>query len=71
MKRVRLLTPEQKEELVNAMYMPDSYFNPIQDCFNQWIISEEEVIQCVNPYFMWVKDLPELDYCPKEITEEL
>ena len=63
--KVRYLTPTQREELVNAMYQPDSYFNPIQDCYNEWIISEEEVNQCINPYFMWVKDLPEIDYCPK------
>ena len=63
---VYLLTIEQKDELVGQWYDPDSYFNPIQDANDDWIISVEEVDQCVNPEFVWVKDLPLIEYIPKE-----
>ena len=63
---VGLLTVEQKDSLVGQLYGPDSYFNPIQDNSDNWIISIEEMEQCVNPEFMWVKDLPMIEYIPKE-----
>ena len=64
---VGLLTESQKNELVNQLYDEDSYFNPIQDFYDQWIISTEEIEQCVNPEFQWVKTLPLIEYKPKPI----
>lgn len=57
---VGLLTLEQKEELVGQWFAPDSYFNPIQDGNepSNWIISIEEINFCINPNFIWVKDIP-------------
>ena len=63
---VYLLTIQQKDDLVGQWYDSDSYFNPIQDANDDWIISVEEVNQCVNPDFLWVKDLPLIEYIPKE-----
>jgi hypothetical protein len=63
---VHLLTIEQKDELVGQWYDPDSYFNPIQDANDDWIISVEEVDQCINPDFLWVKTTPLIEYIPKE-----
>jgi hypothetical protein len=37
--QVVILTEEQKNQLVGQQYAPDSYFNPIQDLDNNWIIS--------------------------------
>ena len=65
MTQVGLLTETQKDSLVGQMYDEDSYFNPIQDDFDNWIISVEEMEFCVNPEFEWVKDLPLIDYKPK------
>ena len=62
---VGLLTEIQKNELVGQWYMADSFFNPIQDADNNWVISVEEINQCVNADFMWVKDLPLIPYNPK------
>jgi hypothetical protein len=62
---VGLLTIEEKDSLVGQLYDEDSYFFPIQDDFNQWIISTEEIDQCVNPEFQWVKDLPLIEFIPK------
>ena len=62
---VGLLTESQKDSLVGQLYDDDSYFNPIQDDFDQWVISTEEIEFCVNPEFMWVKTLPLIEYVPK------
>ena len=65
MTQVGLLTENQKDSLVGQLYDEDSYFNPIQDINDNWIISIEEMEFCVNPEFAWVKDLPLIDYKPK------
>lgn len=62
---VGLLTELQKNDLVGQLYAPDSYFNPIQDAQDNWVISIEEIEQCVNPDFLWVKDLELIPYEPK------
>lgn len=65
MTQVGLLTEAEKDSLVGQLYDDDSYFNPIQDISDQWIISVEEMDFCVNPEFMWVKDLQLIPYEPK------
>lgn len=67
---VGLLTIEQKDLLVGQLFAPDSYFNPVQDADDNWFISIEEIDQCVNEQFMWVKDLPLIPYNPKIIVLE-
>ena len=62
---VGLLTVSQKDQLVGQIYAPDSYFNPIQDINDYWVISAEEMMYCENPYFLWVKELPLIIYEPK------
>jgi hypothetical protein len=62
---VGILTEEQKDLLVGQEFMVDVYFNPVQDINNNWFISVEEMDQCVNENFMWVKDLELIDYEPK------
>ena len=63
---VGLLTETQKDELVGQMYAPDSYFNPIQDNADNWVISIEEMEYNINPLYSWVKDLDLIVYVPKE-----
>jgi hypothetical protein len=59
---VGLLTDQQKNDLLVQWYAPDCYFNPIQDLNDNWIISVEEMVNCVNREFIWVKDLPLIIY---------
>ena len=59
---VGLLTIEQKNNLLLQWYAPDCYFNPIQDLNDNWVISVEEMANCTNADFMWVKDLPLIIY---------
>lgn len=65
---VGLLTELQKDELLGQLFDDDSYFNPIQDNSDNWIISIEEIENNVNPNFMWIKDLEMIIYIPKETT---
>ena len=62
---VGLLTDKQKDSLLLQEFAPDSYFNPIQDLNDNWIISVEEMANCTNEDFIWVKDLPLIIYEPK------
>ena len=66
--KVGLLTEEQKNQLVGQLYAPDSYFNPIQDDSDNWVISTQEIDFCVNSEFDWVKTLSLIDYISKPIT---
>jgi hypothetical protein len=63
--QVGLLTESQKDSLVGQTYTEDSFFNPIKDLNDNWIISQEEMNQCTNEEFLWVKDLTLIDYEPK------
>ena len=62
--QVYQLTSEQQEQLIGVEFIPDNLFNPIQDDDGNWIISIEEVNQCS---IEWVKELPQIDYRPKQI----
>ena len=58
---VYLLTEEQAQSLIGVEYIPDNFFNPIQDANGNWIISQEEVQQC---NIRWVKQLTTIEYNP-------
>jgi hypothetical protein len=62
---VGLLTIEQKDLLVGQLFDEDSYFNPIQDDNDNWIISIEEIEQNQNPTFIWLQDLEMIIFVPK------
>jgi len=66
--QIAILTELQKEALVGVQYAPDCYYNPIQDAYEDWVISLEEVNGTINPDTMWVKELNVLDYVPKPTT---
>ena len=59
---VGLLTIKQKNELVGQTYSADSYFNPIQDFYDNWIISVEEM---KATDIEWVKELELIEYKAK------
>jgi hypothetical protein len=62
---VGLLSVAQKDLLVGQLFDEDSYFNPIQDDVNNWIISIEEIEQNQNPDFGWLQDLEMILFVPK------
>lgn len=62
---VHLLTLDEAAILTGQEYAPESFFNPIQDLFNNWVISMYEVNNCINQQFIWVKNTPIIIYDPK------
>jgi len=62
---VGILTIEQKDQLVGQLYDDDSYFNPIQDIDDNWIISQQEIEQNIFPIFDWLQSIPLIEYKPK------
>lgn len=63
--QVGLLTISQKDELIGQYLDENTIFNPIQDLDENWIIGIEEIEQCNNEEFLWVKNLPLIDWKPK------
>lgn len=62
---VGLLTLEQKDSLIGQLFDEDSFFNPVQDNDENWIISIEEIEQNKNPEFSWLQDLEMIVFIPK------
>ena len=62
---VILLTEEQALEIKGRKFTTDSYFNPIQDEDNNWVVSVMEQEECTNPDFDWIKRCPRIEYKPK------
>jgi len=62
---VGILTEVQKNQLTGQWFSPDSYFHSVQDINDNWFISTIQINNCVNPDFLWVKDLDIIIYEPK------
>lgn len=64
-----ILNQEQKELLTGRKYDEHSYYNPVLDNNDNWIISEVEVNNTVNSDFSWVKEIIIVDLKPKEYSK--
>jgi hypothetical protein len=60
--KVHKLTAIQKNKLIGIEYIPNCTYNPVQDANDVWIITTEEVEQTTDENFLWVKDLPQIEY---------
>ena len=58
------LTEEQKNNLTGQSFDGEQLFNPTLDADGNWFISIEEINYCTNQEFLWVNDLPKLEYNP-------
>jgi hypothetical protein len=63
------LTIEQKRTVKRKAFTDSNLFNPVQDINGDWFISQQEVDQCDNELFSWVKDLPKSEFIPKPLPE--
>lgn len=54
---IAIITEIQKDLLVGQRFDGVQFFNPVQDIDSNWCISQEEINQCTNLDFQWVKDL--------------
>lgn len=66
--KVAVITATKAKELQGKEFTKDSYFNPILDANNKWVISIEEIEQITNDEFAFLKDLPTIDFTPKKET---
>ena len=51
------------EYLVDREYKPGFYYSFMKDCNNNWVVPEEEVNETTNPFTIWIKDCPVIEYC--------
>ena len=54
---VGLLTQSQKNNLLGQKLDDNCFFNPFQDLNDNWVLTIQEMNYCINPNFMWVKNL--------------
>jgi hypothetical protein len=76
MEQVAIITQEQELLIRGQEYAPGSHYNPVQDCTQNWIISFQEIEQTTYPGYLWVKDLPLINWCepiplPSGTTENI
>lgn len=70
---IAIITQQQKDILTGKKFETDSYFNPIQDLNNNWVISEIEYYYCLGLWYLdecpselvFIKDLSLSEYYPK------
>jgi len=60
---VAIITETQKNSLIGELVQPDWYFNPVQDCDGNWIISEQEIQSSIYPQNDWIKSLALSVFC--------
>lgn len=68
---VAFITLEQMNILTNQEFTNSCLFNPIQigtQSTNAAFITESELINCDNPDFLWVKDLPIVEWSGTPLT---
>ena len=70
MEKVAIITELQSEELKLQLVQPEWYFNPVQDCNGNWIITEQEILSSIYPQNDWIKSLPLEDWCRPVSIEE-
>jgi len=54
---IAILTIAEKDSILGVKYDGIQYFNPVQDADDNWVISEEEINNCTNVDYQWVKSL--------------
>lgn len=63
MAKVAIITESQKNYLLGKKYDGISYFNPVQDCNGNWVISKEEIDGCNTEDKAFLDSLTIQDYC--------
>lgn len=72
--KVGKLTIDQKESIKGQIFQieSESTFEPVEDYDGNWIICDREMEDCNNPEFLWVRNLPLIDWKSKlEIKSKL
>lgn len=65
---VAFITEQQAISLKGKTYDGTQYFAPVKDANENWCLSEQEIKNCTNEDFEWVKELiADKEYSPKKI----
>jgi len=64
------LTIEQKESIEGQYFSENQQFYPQQLKDGEWYLGRIQMYSCVNPDFMWVKELPLIDWLGLKPYEE-
>lgn len=73
---IAIITQQQKNILIGKQFEMDSYFNPIQDINDNWVISEIEYYYCLGLWYLdelqndlqFITTLSLSEYLPKPQT---
>lgn len=76
---IAIITELQKDILIGKQFETDSFFNPIQDLNDNWVISEIEYYYCLGLWYLdelnseliFIKDLSLSVYDPKIVENPL
>lgn len=67
--KVAEITKAQAISLKGKTYDGTQYFAPVKDINENWCLSQQEIENCTNEDFTWVKELiADKEYNPKKIT---
>tara|TARA_R110002020_G_scaffold402704_1_gene612848 strand:+ start:123 stop:338 length:216 start_codon:yes stop_codon:yes gene_type:complete len=64
MVKVAILTDKERDSILNLKYDDTSFFNPIRDIDGNWVISKEEINDCINERFSFLKSLKLITHKP-------
>lgn len=63
-----VLTDNEKDLIhLQSFDFGSSFFNVIKNIDNNWVLSAEEIVNCVDNQYFWLKSLELIEYIPKEI----
>ena len=48
--KMYVITPQQKDQLVNRQFEPNHFYNPVQNISGDWCISETEIDHAVTDF---------------------
>lgn len=70
------LQEQDAEKVMGSLYNETTYFNPIQDFYDNWIISAEEFNDITNTEFLYLKqtsngsydNVTPIEFTPKPVN---
>ena len=66
---VAVLTEEHDEEVHLKELQPDHAFSCAKNIDNDWVIDQTQIDQIQNQEFLWLKQLPLIEYHPPIIEQ--
>lgn len=71
MKKVGILDNDERQALEGKQYAPNKFFTPVQDADGNWVLPLNQIINCKNINFWWVKHLPLIEYKSNKMDKSI